>query len=215
MTYLLQPKELAYMAVNAFGALQKPEEFYQLLELLAKHDKISNILEVGVGNGGTSWALSKLNHLRNLIAIDLPDGGWGGKAAEATGQSFGYIKNNSLADVHLILGNSQNAECPAKVKELLGDEMLDFLFIDGDHSYAGVKTDFLTYSPLVRKGGLIAFHDICIHAPETGCEVHKFWQEIIGGILAEQTQKNEDQFHRLHKFTTEPTNWGGIGVIEW
>lgn len=208
MTYLLQPKELAYMAVNAFGALQKPEEFYQLLELVAKRSweqPGTRILEIGVGNGGTSWAFSKLMETRVLIAIDLPDGGWGGKAAEATGESFGYIKNNTEADVHLILGNSQNAECPAKVKELLKGEMLDFLFIDGDHSYAGVKTDFLIYSPLVRKGGLIAFHDVCVHAPETGCEVHKFWQELKGTIPVE----------KIHEFTTEPTNWGGLGIIEW
>jgi len=27
--------------------------------------------------------------------------------------------------------------------------------------------------PLVRKGGIIAFHDIVPHSPETGCEVSK------------------------------------------
>jgi len=34
------------------------------------------------------------------------------------------------------------------------------------------------YSPLVRKGGIIAFHDIVRHPPETGCEVSMFWNEI-------------------------------------
>jgi predicted O-methyltransferase YrrM len=37
---------------------------------------------------------------------------------------------------------------------------LDFLFIDGDHTYEGVKQDFEMYTPLVRKGGLVAMHDI-------------------------------------------------------
>jgi predicted O-methyltransferase YrrM len=36
----------------------------------------------------------------------------------------------------------------------------DFLFIDGDHTYQGVKQDFQMYSPLVKKGGIVAFHDI-------------------------------------------------------
>jgi predicted O-methyltransferase YrrM len=36
---------------------------------------------------------------------------------------------------------------------------IDLLFIDGDHSYEGVKTDYLTWSPFVHKGGVIAFHD--------------------------------------------------------
>jgi predicted O-methyltransferase YrrM len=42
----------------------------------------------------------------------------------------------------------------------LKDNKVDFLFIDADHSYEGVKKDFEMYSPLVRKGGIIAFHDI-------------------------------------------------------
>ncbi|MCS7366302.1 MAG: class I SAM-dependent methyltransferase [archaeon YNP-WB-062] len=55
---------------------------------------------------------------------------------------------------------------------------MDFLFIDGDHTYEGVKKDFEMYSPLVRGGGIIAFHDIVQHPPETGCEVSGFWNEI-------------------------------------
>lgn len=36
---------------------------------------------------------------------------------------------------------------------------LDFLFIDGDHSYKSVRQDFLLYSKLIRNGGLLIFHD--------------------------------------------------------
>ena len=36
---------------------------------------------------------------------------------------------------------------------------LDFVFIDGDHSYEGVKLDILNFLPKVRPGGLIAGHD--------------------------------------------------------
>ena len=53
---------------------------------------------------------------------------------------------------------------------------LDFLFIDGDHSYEGVRSDFEMYAPLVRSGGLIAFHDI---TPSKGSRhVYRFWDEI-------------------------------------
>jgi predicted O-methyltransferase YrrM len=37
---------------------------------------------------------------------------------------------------------------------------VDFLFIDGDHRYEGVLADWRDYAPLVRPGGLVAFHDI-------------------------------------------------------
>lgn len=36
---------------------------------------------------------------------------------------------------------------------------IDMLFIDGDHSYEGVKLDYEKWSPHVKKGGVIAFHD--------------------------------------------------------
>ena len=36
---------------------------------------------------------------------------------------------------------------------------LDLLFIDGDHSYEGVKNDTLSWEPKVKEGGTILFHD--------------------------------------------------------
>jgi len=34
-----------------------------------------------------------------------------------------------------------------------------FIFIDGDHSYAGVKRDMIDYYPLLAPGGIMLFHD--------------------------------------------------------
>jgi predicted O-methyltransferase YrrM len=59
-----------------------------------------------------------------------------------------------------IQGDSHSIDTLNKIKRILNGKKLDFLFIDGDHSYKGVKKDFEMYSPLVRKGGIIAFHDI-------------------------------------------------------
>jgi hypothetical protein len=36
---------------------------------------------------------------------------------------------------------------------------IDFLFIDGDHREAGVRSDWELFSPHVVPGGLVAFHD--------------------------------------------------------
>ena len=35
----------------------------------------------------------------------------------------------------------------------------NFIFIDGDHGYEGVKQDALSYYPLLAPGGVIMFHD--------------------------------------------------------
>jgi len=75
--------------------------------------------------------------------------------------------------IYFLRENSQAYACREKVREILNGKAIDFLFIDADHSYEGVKKDFQLYSPLVRKSGLIAFHDILDE-----CGVDRFWSEI-------------------------------------
>lgn len=203
--FIFNAYEVANFAVGGFKALQKPAEFMALLECVEAHSP-KVIVEIGVGNGGSSWAFSKLKGLEKLIAIDLPEGSWGGQPSDVQKEAFQYIANCSKAEVSLISGNSQNSECLENLKKVLGGREIDFLFIDGDHSYEGVKTDFMTYSPLVREGGLIGFHDICLHPEESGCEVKKFWDEIKASGIPEE---------RFSEFVQEPVNWGGIGLVKW
>ena len=40
------------------------------------------------------------------------------------------------------------------------DGLLDFVFIDADHSYEGVKNDIEAWLPKIRKGGILFGHDI-------------------------------------------------------
>lgn len=46
---------------------------------------------------------------------------------------------------------------------LLGDKRFDFVFIDGNHSRAGVERDIECWWPLVRSGGVLAGHDYVNH----------------------------------------------------
>jgi hypothetical protein len=55
------------------------------------------------------------------------------------------------------------------------DESLDAIYLDGDHSYEGVKTDINAWSPKVKIGGLIMGHDF-IHEPG----VHRAVTELLG-----------------------------------
>ncbi len=51
---------------------------------------------------------------------------------------------------------------------------VDFLFIDGDHSFDGAMKDYDMYSPLVRKGGIVVLHDVVYHVDKTE-EVDGVW----------------------------------------
>lgn len=79
--------------------------------------------------------------------------------------------------LHLIRANSTDDATILMVKNLLGGNKLDYILIDGDHTYEGVKKDFEIYSPFVKKGGMIIFHDIANH-PNSACKVDVFWNEI-------------------------------------
>jgi predicted O-methyltransferase YrrM len=78
---------------------------------------------------------------------------------------------------------------------------LDFLFLDADHSYEGVKLDFELYAPLVRKGGIIALHDIAEHPTATACEVSRFWNQI------------KSQYRHIEIIKDRQQAWAGIGVL--
>ena len=93
----------------------------------------------------------------------------------------------------LLREDSHKEETICKLKDIPGGGMVDLLFIDGDHRYDGVRKDFEMYSPLVRKGGIIAFHDICIGPPEAVGGVPSFWNETMGKyrnmpIIKDQSQ---------------------------
>lgn len=57
----------------------------------------------------------------------------------------------------LIIGNSN------EVYNQLEDNSQHLIFIDGDHSYIGVISDFYAYADKVKVGGYLAFHDTGQH----------------------------------------------------
>lgn len=70
------------------------------------------------------------------------------------------------------------------------DIKIDFLFIDGDHSYEGVKLDFELYSTILSDKGVIMIHD-------TDGE----YEETL--IVSEDAKKDYHRFDGPYKFVKE------------
>jgi len=98
-------------------------------------------------------------------------------------------------------GDSHDSAFLDQVRSALNGQMLDLLFIDGDHSYEGVRQDYEMYSKLVRDGGLVAFQDVVRHPESSGCRVDRFWNELKAVADCSEIIENADQ------------GWAGIGIV--
>jgi predicted O-methyltransferase YrrM len=157
------------------SSMQKPDELTALCEMLAAR-RPEHLLEIGTAHGGTLFVLTRLaSPHATIISVDLT----GGRLGEGPTRALIFKRfARRRQRLYLLLGDSHSAETLNRVKDILKQQALDFLFIDGDHSYEGVKRDFELYGPLVRKGGIVAFHDIVDGAPEFVGGVPAFWREI-------------------------------------
>lgn len=175
------PDEIFDFSWNFYGGLIRPyqikEEFIELLRVF-KDLNPKYFMEIGTARGGTLFCFCKLaKEDSTVISIDLPGGSFGGGYPEWKIPLYkAFTKKNQT--IHLIRGNSHDLETLERVKQVLDGNKLDFLFIDGDHTYEGVKKDFEMYGSLVREGGIIAFHDIVIHKFSPNVRVFNFWNEI-------------------------------------
>lgn len=58
----------------------------------------------------------------------------------------------------------------------------DFIFIDGDHSYEGIKRDWEDWSVKVEQSGIIALHDTSVPAHDPAVEQlgsYRYYHEIV------------------------------------
>jgi predicted O-methyltransferase YrrM len=190
------------IAETDFGITQMPMEISGLVERLRRLQP-RTFVEVGTHKGGNSFLFAHAVPGNEIgIGIDL--------CVQNAAKLKHFSRPNQI--YHALHGDSQTAQMRERVRRLLKGRPLDFLFIDGDHRYEGAKADFELYSPLVRPGGLIAFHDICpdhktLYGKETGCyagEVYKLWAE-----LKQQYPEHEELIQ------AQGQDGFGIGILRW
>lgn len=200
----ITPKGLAELAIT-HGALQKPNELEKLAEFVIGRPH-KTVLEIGTCKGGTLWFWHHLPNNNTVVSVDMPNGEFGGgPTSDDRDKILNWVsdKQNTI----LVTGDSHKEETLTEVKEALAGELADILFIDGDHTYEGVKKDFEMYSPLVKNGGLIVLHDIVDHSESNpACQVEKFWQELTTTIYP----------MGIFWAIIDPARcWAGIGVMQW
>ena len=123
----------------------------------------SNIVgaEIGVGGGANALSILELLDIKRLYLIDqyLPYRGlkYHGVWPENTNPK--EIKENAIK--YLAQYNDKIVWIFKLSEDAVNDidELLDFVYIDGNHRYEYVKKDIELYLPIIKKGGLICGHD--------------------------------------------------------
>ena len=102
--------------------------------------------------------------------------------------------------------NTQRYMGRQRVDKVLRKYQPDVLFIDGDHSYEGVKSDYLNFRDRVREGGVIAFHDI---VEIENIEKEESDGRFVGGVPRFFDELKNDM---NSKQFVDPSGGGGYGI---
>ncbi|HET6862360.1 MAG TPA: class I SAM-dependent methyltransferase [Pyrinomonadaceae bacterium] len=186
-----------------FMTVQKREEIVALLRLLSER-RPSLMCEIGTSFGGTLFQLARAaDSAAKIISIDC------GLSVVRSRVHARMAKKSQR--IVCLRSDSTADDTIRRVKAILGDQKLDFLLIDGDHSYTGVVKDFANYSPLVASGGLIALHDIL---PDYQTKLGIDTENWTGGVP--QFWKELKHLYRTEEFLEDVNQDGyGIGLIHW
>jgi len=140
----------------AFGYLTE-REVLALQGLVNQLPDPALALNVGAGSGTSALAMAEANPALIIWTVDYSEGGpLGGLDNERNA-----FRNSSLTMMpwrwsRLILGDSRQL---ANDWKKLGGPLFDFIFIDDGHLEHEIRGDIEGWLPLLKQGGIMAFHD--------------------------------------------------------
>jgi predicted O-methyltransferase YrrM len=200
-SHLNQPEELVKLVFGYAGSAIKPIQIDKELAALVRDVRDLNpatVLEIGTAQGGTLFLWSRLAQPNaTIVSIDLPGGKFGGGYTNRRAVLYRRFPAKSQ-QLHLLREDSHALPTFQKAKQLFSGKPVDLLFVDGDHTYEGVKKDWEMYSELVRPGGMIVFHDIAGNYDDT--QVKKLWDSIKSN-------------YKHNEYAVHPDGLYGIGVL--
>jgi len=181
------------------GAIVTAQVAWELDELIKIYDGLApmHVMEIGSQLGGTLWHwLDGAPQGATVINIDILQNQDEETAAALPARWQSWTPEG--VTLHTLIGRSDDKKIIKQSAKLMPE--VDFLFIDACHTYEGVKYDFETYGPRVRKGGVIALHDLITPDSSPWIQVWQFWREIqAAGYVTQELRAN--------------SFFGGIGVV--
>ncbi|AMD57187.1 hypothetical protein AWN88_02735 [Agrobacterium tumefaciens] len=196
------PAEIAHLSGKGLHLLQLPCQLAPLLAWLADNARgIECYLEIGVRWGGmfiliSEWLRRFSPELRKVIALDPAE------MSPLISEYADYIGKID-GDDRLEVRYEKEYSTSAAAKNLVLNLRPDFVFIDGDHRYEGVRHDY----ELVRgQAKMLMFHDICA---STWPGVGRLWREVLA-----QNSKTHSAVEFTKQYQSGDGGGMGLGVVK-
>ena len=212
------------------GATEKHLGDGLIVYSIVQHMRFKNCVCIGSGGGYIPRILTqaRIDLHKQGVFEGNPDYNWGDigstyviDACNGVGGPNDLENENSFYRTHFyprfIKETSENAFYDFFVRQNI---KIDLLFIDGDHSYEGVKKDFELYSTILSNNGIIIIHDTDSEYEKTlivSEDSKKDHYRFDGpSKFIKELEKNNDynliNLFNFHIFSTKPTS-SGITII--
>jgi len=162
-----------------WGIQQVRKEIMEFVALLVEREEAGTILEIGLGYYGSTHVLWRQLFSRVITIEKSHD------RIRNFGKNTKAFYNDWILDdgkSQFLIGYSNEVSTIQKAYGYV-TEPIDVLFIDGDHSYEAVLSDWLLYSPMVKSGGIVAFHDSVLNIPNSYYGVPKLLGKLGNGEI--------------------------------
>jgi len=166
--------ELKIIVINKDGILLKSptiihtrfmrstnEEINNMCDYVSsvKKTNIENIIEIGSYAGESTILLHDNFKNSKIFAVDIWENDYDDRDWISNSSNMIFVENSFellTKDINEIIKIKLSSK---HFSTLVADNSIDFIYIDGDHSYEGVNSDILNWKSKVKKGGFIGGHD--------------------------------------------------------
>lgn len=201
-TYLESAVQAIFAEHNLVNIQQHEWEMRTFLAMALEELKPERTVELGTYKGFTGALLSLITS-KQTVSIDIENHGT--EASRPYGHHLDCITGDACNDYAVVVA--------------LGilEGPIDLLFIDDGHYYETIVKEVALWSPYVRPGGWIVFHDINPLAnigphgtQPDAVQVPRFWQELKADANVSTQEIIATEEHKAFKGVVPH---GGIGIL--
>ena len=170
--------DMAALSQNLGGCLSVREARFLALAAATLPPSLGEVLEIGSFKGKSTTLLAKAVGLAggdHVVAVDPLTLPATTDPSIELDESLPEIFWDTL-DINGVRDVVEFHQLRSEELALTWDRPLRFLWIDGDHTYKGTKTDFDNFAQHLRPGSVVALHDV-LHPAEGPARV--FCEQIL------------------------------------